>query len=97
MMTDPIADLLTRIRNANRARKDSTDVPWSQLKEAIARVLVAEGILRDVMVSDSDGRKVMRVSRSVRSLPPPGALRHPTGESSEPTRVRRRAKHSDDP
>jgi small subunit ribosomal protein S8 len=62
MMTDPIADLLTRIRNANRARKDSTDVPWSKLKEAIARVLVDEGFLREVSVNDESGRKVLRVA-----------------------------------
>jgi small subunit ribosomal protein S8 len=62
MMTDPIADLLTRIRNANRARKDSTDVPWSRLKEALARVLVEEGFLRDVTVNDTDGRKSLRVA-----------------------------------
>lgn len=62
MNTDPIADLLTRIRNANRARKDWTDVPWSKLKEAIARVLVDEGFLREVGVNEADGRKVLRVS-----------------------------------
>jgi small subunit ribosomal protein S8 len=62
MMTDPIADLLTRIRNANRARKDSTEAPWSRLKEALARVLVEEGFLRDVTVNESDGRRVLRVS-----------------------------------
>lgn len=62
MNTDPIADLLTRIRNANRARKDWTDVPWSKLKEAIARVLVDEGFLRDAAVNEADGRKVLRVS-----------------------------------
>jgi small subunit ribosomal protein S8 len=62
MNTDPIADLLTRIRNANRARKDWTDVPWSTLKEAIARVLVDEGFLREVAVNEAEGRKVLRVS-----------------------------------
>jgi small subunit ribosomal protein S8 len=62
MMTDPIADLLTRIRNANRARKDSTDVPWSRMKESLARVLVEEGFLRDVTVNDNDGRKLLRIS-----------------------------------
>jgi len=61
-MTDPIADLLTRIRNANRARKDTTDVPWSKLKEAIARVLADEGFLREVSVNDESGRKILRVS-----------------------------------
>jgi len=62
MMTDPIADLLTRIRNANRARKDTADVPWSKLKEAIARVLADEGFLREVSVNDESGRKILRVS-----------------------------------
>ena len=62
MNTDPIADLLTRIRNANRARKDWTDVPWSKLKEAIAKVLVEEGFLREVAVNEAEGRKVLRVS-----------------------------------
>ena len=62
MMTDPIADLLTRIRNANRARKDAADVPWSKLKEAIARVLVDEGFLREVAVAEENGRKVLRIT-----------------------------------
>jgi len=62
MMTDPISDFLTRIRNANRARKDWTDVPWSKLKEAVARVLVDEGFLKDVAVNENDGRRVIRVS-----------------------------------
>jgi len=62
MNTDPIADLLTRIRNANRAHKDWTDIPWSKLKEAIARVLVDEGFLREVAVNTAEGRKVIRVS-----------------------------------
>jgi small subunit ribosomal protein S8 len=61
-MTDPIADFLTRIRNANRARKDRVDVPWSKLKEAIARVLVEEGFLREAVASESDGRKVLRLT-----------------------------------
>jgi small subunit ribosomal protein S8 len=61
MMTDPISDFLTRIRNANRARKDWADCPWSKLKEAIGHVLVAEGFLRDVNVTESEGRKAIRV------------------------------------
>lgn len=62
MMTDPISDLLTRIRNATRARKDWTDVPWSKLKEAIARVLVDEGFLREMTVSEPEGRKTLRLA-----------------------------------
>ena len=49
-MTDPIADLLTRIRNGNQARKERVDVPWSHAKDAITRVLIAEGFLRDATV-----------------------------------------------
>jgi small subunit ribosomal protein S8 len=62
MMTDPIADFLTRIRNANRARKDWTSIPWSKLKEAIAHVLVEEGFLREAVVNEEDGRKVLRIT-----------------------------------
>jgi len=45
MLTDPIADMLTRIRNGASARKEVVDVPWSRHKEAVARVLVEEGYL----------------------------------------------------
>jgi small subunit ribosomal protein S8 len=61
MMTDPIADLLTRIRNANNARKASVDVPWSRQKEEIARVLVDEGYLGSVAVMDATPRNVLRI------------------------------------
>ena len=47
-MTDPIADMLTRIRNAGRAHHESVDIHWSRIKESIARVLVAEGYLHEV-------------------------------------------------
>lgn len=62
MMTDPIADLLTRIRNASRARKESVDVPWSTLKERIARVLAEEGFLREVSLSEAAGWKALRLT-----------------------------------
>lgn len=55
MMTDPIADLLTRIRNANSARKERVTVPWSRLKEAIARVIQEEGFLGEIAV-DGEGK-----------------------------------------
>jgi small subunit ribosomal protein S8 len=48
MMTDPIADLLTRIRNAMRAGHDSVEVPTSKVKEALIKVLIAEGYLQEV-------------------------------------------------
>jgi small subunit ribosomal protein S8 len=46
-MTDPIADLLTRIRNASRARHQKVAVPWSRLKENIVKILIEEGYLKD--------------------------------------------------
>jgi small subunit ribosomal protein S8 len=46
-MTDPIADLLTRVRNATRARHQKVAVPWSRLKESIVKVLIAEGYLKE--------------------------------------------------
>jgi small subunit ribosomal protein S8 len=61
-MTDPIADLLTRIRNGNRARKERVDVPWSGLKEAIAQVLIAEGFLREATVVGEGAGKQLRVA-----------------------------------
>jgi len=46
-MTDPIADMLTRIRNASQARHEKVAVPWSRLKENIVKVLIEEGYLKD--------------------------------------------------
>jgi small subunit ribosomal protein S8 len=61
MMTDPIADMLTRIRNAAGARKVSVDVPWSRQKEEIARVLVEEGYLGGATVVEARPRNVLRI------------------------------------
>jgi small subunit ribosomal protein S8 len=61
-MTDPIADLLTRIRNGNGARKERVDVPWSSLKDAIARVLISEGFLRDATVVGEGTGKQLRLA-----------------------------------
>jgi len=46
-MTDPIADMLTRIRNAARARHQKVAVPWSRVKESIVKVLIEEGYLKE--------------------------------------------------
>ena len=61
MMTDPIADMLTRIRNAAGARKASVDMPWSRLKAKIARVLVEEGYLESSTVVEATPRNVLRI------------------------------------
>ena len=50
MLTDPIADMLTRIRNANKAMMDSAAMPSSKLKVEIAKLLKAEGYIRDYRV-----------------------------------------------
>ena len=50
MLTDPIADMLTRIRNANKAMHDRTEMPTSRLKEQIARILKEEGYIRDFSI-----------------------------------------------
>ena len=52
MMTDPIADMLSRIRNASLARLDRTEMPLSKLKKNVAELLKQEGYIADVRVSD---------------------------------------------
>ena len=61
MMTDPVADMLTRIRNGAGARKASIDVPWSRHKEAVARVLVDEGYLADAAMVEEKPFPVLRI------------------------------------
>ncbi len=56
VMTDPIADYLTRIRNANMARHDSVEIPASNIKKSISEILKQEGFIRDYEVSD-DGKQ----------------------------------------
>lgn len=60
-MTDPIADMLTRIRNAVQARHDATEMPSSKLKVAIAKVLKEEGFIKDYQVLDNRPFKVLRI------------------------------------
>jgi small subunit ribosomal protein S8 len=60
-MTDPIADLLTRIRNGAHARKEQVDVPWSRVKAQLVEVLTAEGFLKEHSVIEQAGQRVLRV------------------------------------
>jgi small subunit ribosomal protein S8 len=62
MMTDPIADLLTRIRNGQAANKVEVSMPSSKLKCAIANVLKEEGYISDFSTSDEDGKAVLTVT-----------------------------------
>jgi small subunit ribosomal protein S8 len=61
MTTDPIADLLTRIRNAARAKHPRLDLPSSKLKIEVARILKDEGYLANYKVVDEKGKKTLRV------------------------------------
>jgi small subunit ribosomal protein S8 len=59
--TDPVADLLTRIRNAINARQQKLDVPASKLKAEIARILKEEGYLANYKATEENGRKLLRL------------------------------------
>ncbi|QMU07993.1 30S ribosomal protein S8 [Levilactobacillus suantsaii] len=60
-MTDPIADFLTRIRNANMVRHESLEVPASKIKRDIAEILKREGFIRNVEYIDDDKQGIIRV------------------------------------
>ena len=60
-MTDPIADYLTRIRNANMAKHDSVDIPASNIKKSISEILKREGFIRDYEVADDNKQGVIKV------------------------------------
>ena len=60
-MSDPIADMLTRIRNAQATEKVSVTMPASKVKSAIAQVLKDEGYIEDFAVRDNDGKPVIEI------------------------------------
>jgi small subunit ribosomal protein S8 len=60
-VTDTIADMLTRIRNANSAKHDSVDVPASNMKKAIAQILVDEGYVKSFTVIDDGKQGIIRI------------------------------------
>ena len=59
---DPIADMLTRIRNANTAKHDTVDVPASKMKVSIAEILLKEGYIRKFDMIDVDGIKMIHIT-----------------------------------
>lgn len=61
VMTDPIADYLTRIRNANMAKHDSVEIPASNIKKSISEILKREGFIRDYEVADDNQQGVIKV------------------------------------
>ena len=60
-LTDPVADMLTRIRNAISARHQKVDIPASKLKAEIARILKEEGYIANFKPTEEDGHKLLRV------------------------------------
>lgn len=61
MGTDPIADFLSRIRNALHARKDRVEIPWSRLKESITKVLQEEGFLGEYELMEEGQKATLRL------------------------------------
>ena len=83
MLTDPIADMLTRIRNANKAMQDTVRMPTSRMKEEIARILKEEGYIRDYHVERGEsfdnlvitlkyGRSRERIITNLKRVSKPG-------------------------
>ena len=83
MLTDPVADMLTRIRNANRAMHDKAEMPTSRMKEEIARILKEEGYIKDYAVKKGEsfdtllielkfGRNRERVLTDLKRVSKPG-------------------------
>ena len=61
-ITDPVADMLTRIRNANAAKHDTVDVPASNLKKAIAQILLDEGYIKAFQVVEDGTQGVIKIT-----------------------------------
>ena len=62
LVNDPIADMLTRIRNANNAKHDTVDVPASNMKKSIAQILLDEGYIRNYQLIDDGTQGIIRIT-----------------------------------
>lgn len=60
-ITDPIADMLTRIRNANSAKHDTVDIPASKMKKSIAEILLQEGYIKNYQLIDDGTQGIIRI------------------------------------
>ena len=61
-ITDPVADMLTRIRNANSAKHDTVDVPASNLKKSIAQILLDEGYIKSFQIIEDGTQGIIRIA-----------------------------------
>ena len=80
-ITDPVADMLTRIRNANAVRHEHVDIPASNLKKALAEILLEEGYIRNLQFIADHGQGVLRLT-----------LKYPGGKEKAITGLRRVSK-----
>ena len=61
-ITDPIADMLTRIRNANNQKHDTVDIPASNMKKSIAQILLDEGYVKNYQLNDDGTQGIIRIA-----------------------------------
>lgn len=80
-ITDPIADLLTRIRNANSAKHDTVEVPASNMKKAICQILLDEGYIKNFTVTEDGKQGMIKIT-----------LKYGEGKASVITGIRRVSK-----
>ena len=92
-ITDPIADMLTRIRNANNAKHETVDVPASNMKKAIAQILLDEGYIKNYQIVDDGTQGVIHITPEVQSRQGEGHHRPAPRVQARPARLcgRRRA------
>ena len=76
-ITDPIADMLTRVRNAGNAKHETVDVPASKMKKAIAEIMLNEGYIKNYQVIDDGTQGVIRIT--LKYLPGKEAAPRPQG------------------
>jgi len=93
--TDPIGDMLTRLRNANMAGADAVEMPYSRIKDGIARILKREGFIRDYIAEGGVPDKVLRlyiklgpgreaVIRGLKRISKPGLRRYISADALRP-------------
>ena len=97
MMTDPIADMLTRIRNAVRVERPQVEMPISKVKRGLAEVLKREGYIWDWEEVESQPRQPAPRALEVRPQRGTGDPPHPPRQQAGPPRLQRRRRPAADP
>ena len=88
-ITDPVADMLTRIRNANSAKHDTVDVPASNLKKAIAQILLDEGYIKAFQITDEGVQGNIHITPEVCGQEGEGHFRSSPRFQARPAGLRR--------